>query len=57
MPVSDDPTLSLLCRCSVIIAYNDTGICGVPGVHRPGAKLAIIPAIGQVLTLRQRACR
>ena len=49
MPVSDAPTLlfslSLICRCSVIIAYNVTGIRGVPDVHRPGAKFAIIPAI------------
>jgi len=28
-----------------MISYNDTGIRGVPGVHRPGAKFAIIPAI------------
>ncbi|TDS24389.1 hypothetical protein BY453_1691, partial [Halanaerobium congolense] len=54
MPVSDDPTLllslSLIGRCSVIISYNDTGIRGVPGVHRPGAKLAFISTIVQVLT-------
>ena len=57
MAVSDDPTLSLLCRCSVIIAYNDTGIRGVPDVYRPGAKLAFISTIVYVLTLCQRACR
>jgi hypothetical protein len=31
MSFSDDPTLllsfSLICRCSVIISYNVTGIC------------------------------
>jgi hypothetical protein len=27
------------------ISDNDTGIRGVPGVHRPGAKFAIILAI------------
>jgi len=28
-----------------IMSYNVTGIRGVPDVHRPGAKLAIISAI------------
>jgi len=47
----------LVINALATVSYNVPGIRGVPGVYRPGAKLAIIPVIVQVLTLCQRACR
>jgi len=44
----DNQTLFLFLLVAVtfaIMSDNDTGIRGVPGVHRPGAKLAIISVI------------